>query len=130
MKQLAIVLAATVIFLTIGCEKRAGQAEEADRYKADIDGPTCVLIVRADENLLADQKILSSQAKLSEASAERENKTTDEEDAGREETTPVPADVPAPAPADVPEHAPADVPEPAPADVPEHAPETGGERES
>ena len=75
MKQLAMVLAASVMCMTLGCEKRAGQAEETERYKTDIDGPTCMLEVSADENLLADQKKISRQAKL-DAAAPAEESTT------------------------------------------------------
>ena len=82
MKQLTIILVAAVIFLTLGCEKRAGQAEEAARYDAEIDGPTCMLTVSTDENLLADQKKISRQARLDVESAE-------------ESTTPAPAADPA-----------------------------------
>ena len=97
MKQLTMVLAAMVIFLALGCEKRAGQSEEADRYKAGIDGPTCVLAVGADENLLKDQKKLSRQAKLDVAPAMDEGNGTGE-DTGPEDTTPAPTTSPAPTP--------------------------------
>ncbi len=90
MKRLTMILAATMIFLTLGCERRVGQAKDADRFDEKIDGPVCVLTVSADENLLADQRKISRQAKLdAETPAESEERTDDEG------TTPSPTPAPA-----------------------------------
>ncbi len=98
MERLTIVLAATAMCLALGCEKRPGQAEEADKYKADIDGPTCALTAGVDENLLADQKKISRQAELDAESAEIEVKAAGE-DTGGEDSTPAPKTSPTPSPA-------------------------------
>ena len=85
-----MILAATMIFLTLGCEKRIGQAEDADRFDEKIDGPTCVLTVSADENLLADQKKISRQTRTdAETPAETEEKTDDVDSDSEETYTPV-----------------------------------------
>ena len=105
MKQLMTILMAVMIFLAIGCGKRPGQAEEADRFDEKIDGPVCVLTVVADENLLADQGKISRQAQIDAASAVAEY-IADDAGTGGEETTPEPKPEPAPAPAPTPKPTP------------------------
>ncbi|MDY7010692.1 MAG: hypothetical protein SVV80_08065 [Planctomycetota bacterium] len=95
MKRLIIVLAVTVTFLALGCEKRAGRSAEADRYDAKIDGPVCVLTAGADENLLSDQKALSRQTELDAAAVSENKEKTIDEDTEREDTNPAPTAGPA-----------------------------------
>ncbi len=110
MKQLTIILAATMIFLTLGCEKRVGQAEDADRFDEKIDGPVCVLTVIADENLLADQKKISRQAKLDAESIETEEKTDGEDTTASPTPVPDVSDTPVAKPVAKPAAKPAVVP--------------------
>ena len=62
MRQLTTALAIAAICLALGCKEKTSQPEEATRFEAAIDGPTCVLTVHHDENLLKDQRQLARQA--------------------------------------------------------------------
>ncbi len=101
-RVIVVILAATAISLTAGCEKKTGQPGETSTFQADIDGSTCKLTVRPDENLLKDQKKLSREARLAAESAVEEEEPS-EPTVPEEETPPETTPAPTPTPAATPE---------------------------